>query len=395
MEQLDLKPKKFCFVTTITNSLNFFLAPHIGELSKAHDITLMAHGAASELTVVLSERVAFQPLKIDREISPLRDFLTLITLIKLFHKYKFYCVHSLTPKAGLLAMVAAHVAGVPVRVHTFTGQVWVNKTGFSRWLLKRLDKVMAWAATDLLADGFEQVDFLVNEGVVRPGQIKVLGNGSICGVDPERFAPNASTRKRIRCRFQIPDEGVVILYLGRLKRDKGVDDLCAAFEILADSNPNVHLLLVGPDEDGLEDRVCEIAIKFPGRVHREAGVTQTPEHFMAASDIFCLPSHREGLNVTLLESASMSLPAVASRIYGVTEVVVDGETGLLHEQKNIADLAAALQKMATSSELRLRLGVAARERVLRLFPQTLVVKAMSNFYISKLAQSVAIKDAHP
>lgn len=394
MEQLDLNPKKLCFVTTITNSLNFFMAPHIMELSNAHDITLMARGAASELAGLLSKRVAFQPLKIERDISLLRDFLALITLIKLFHKHKFDCVHSLTPKAGLLAMVAARVTGVPVRVHTFTGQVWVSKTGFSRWLLKHLDMVMVWAATDLLADGFEQVDFLVNEGVVLPAQIKVLANGSICGVDSERFAPNESIRKLIRSRFQISDEDVVVLYLGRLKRDKGVDDLCAAIEVLADSNPNVHLLLVGPDEDGLEGEVSDIAIKFQGRVHRVADVTQTPEHFMAASDIFCLPSHREGLNVTLLESASMSVPAVASRIYGVTEVVVDGETGILHEQRNIADLAAALQKMVASSELRLRMGVAARERVLRLFPQSLVVKALSDFYANKLTATNGQKVSH-
>lgn len=391
----DLTAKKLCFVATITNSLKFFMAPHVLALSKAHDITLVARGEVSELAVMLSDSVSFQPLEIEREISPLRDFLALLTLIKLFHKRKFDCVHSITPKAGLLAMVAARMAGVPVRVHTFTGQVWVNKTGFNRWLLKHLDKVMVWAATDVFADGFGQADFLVSEGVVQIDQIKVLANGSICGVDTERFSPNESMRKQIRSRFRIADEGVVVLYLGRLKRDKGVTDLCAAFERVAGLNPNLQLLVIGPDEEGLEDCVSQIALKFPGRVHREKGVTQTPEHFMAASDIFCLPSYREGLNVTLLESSSMTLPAVASRIYGVTDVVVDGETGLLHEPANIASLAEALQKMAASKELRLKMGLAARERVLRIFSRVLVVKAMSNFYASKLAQRDMKKDAGP
>ncbi len=362
------------------------MGPHVVELSKAHDITLLARGDASELVALSNDRVVFQPLNIEREISPIQDFLTLLTLIKLFRRHKFDCVHSIMPKAGLLAMVAARVAGVPVRVHTFTGQVWVNKTGFRRWLLKQLDKVMVWAATDLISDGFGQADFLIDEGVVRNDQIRVLGNGSTCGVDSARFAPNESIRKKIRRKFHIADEAIVILYLGRIKRDKGVTDLCAAFEIVADLNPWVQLLVVGPDEEGLEECVNQIAIKFPERVHREEGVTQTPEHFMAASDIFCLPSYREGLNVTLLEASSMTLPTVASRIYGVTEVVIDGETGLLHEKGNVINLVAALQKMVTNRELRIRLGMAARERVAKLFSQVLVVKVMSKFYSSKLAQ---------
>ncbi|PUE31183.1 hypothetical protein B9Z35_09170 [Limnohabitans sp. Jir61] len=384
MMQINNNHKKICFVSTITNSLIFFMSPHVLELSKTYVITLVARGDASELGGVLSKQVAFQPLNIERDISPWRDFLALIKLITIFHKHKFDCVHSLTPKAGLLSMIAARFAGVPVRVHTFTGQVWVSKTGIIRWLLKQLDKILIWAATDLLADGHEQVDFLVHEGISSAGRIKVLANGSICGVDTTRFSPNETMRKALRSRFQIPQEGVVVLYLGRLKRDKGVEDLCSAFNLVAKSDPSVFLMVVGQDEDSLEERVSEVAIKFPGRVHRVVGVTQTPQHFMAASDIFCLPSHREGLNVTLLESASMSLPAVASRIYGVTEVVVDGETGMLHEQKNITDLAAKLQKIAADREMRIKLGVAARKRVMMLYPQTLVVQAMSTFYANKL-----------
>src|SRR5262249_29157030 len=161
----------------------------------------------------------------------------------------FDLVQSVTAKAGLLAMVAAWATRIPVRVHTFTGQVWATRTGFSRAALKLLDKLVARAATFVLADSPSQREYLVAEGIIQPSKSAVLGKGSISGVDPARFRPDPSARRIVRESLAIAECAVTLLFVGRLHRDKGVLDLARAFARLADRRPDVHLVIVGPDEE--------------------------------------------------------------------------------------------------------------------------------------------------
>lgn len=360
-----------------------FLAPHFLVLQNDYVLSVVANTQDTGLLRRLGVDVDIDSAPIERAIRPLRDLRALWNLYRLFRRQRFDAVHSITPKAGLLAMLAAWLARVPVRVHWFTGQVWATRSGLGRWSLKQADRLIAALVTHALVDSPSQRNFLLAEGVLDGGRAEVLANGSVCGVDGGRFLPDANARASVRSELGIPDTAVLLLYLGRLNRDKGIDDLAAAFARLAPRHPDLWLLLVGPDEESMQARVQTTCSAWPDRV-RFVGITDRPERFMAAADIFCLPSYREGFGSSVIEAAACGVPTVASRIYGLTDAVREGETGLLHPPGEVAALTAQIERLAGDMALRRRMGEAARIRVLRDFSQTRLTGALRNFYANVL-----------
>ena len=360
------------------------MSPHIRALSVEHEVTLIANGSAEYLGDLLGPHVSFKPMPLERKISLRKDIFTLFTLWRFFRREQFVCVHSITPKAGLLSMLAAQLAGIPLRLHTFTGQVWTTETGWRKWLLKSLDKILARSATQVLADSFSQRAFLIENGIVQPHDITVLAQGSIAGVDVNRFQYSDEARSRIRENYGIPPGGIVFLYLGRLNRFKGVSDLLRAFELASQSDGNLHLIIAGPDEENLSAAVDALANCLPGRVHRVEYVNQ-PEQYMSAADVFCLPSYREGFGSVLIEAASIGIPSIASRIYGITDAVEEGKTGLLHTPGAVREIADAMLLLASNNDLRRQMGAAARARVIEKFSEPYVTKAFIEFYRALLS----------
>jgi len=284
-------------------------------------------------------------------------------------------VHTLTPKAGLLGMLAARLAGVPVRLHTFQGEVWVTRRGALRWLLKSLDRLLARLATDLLVVSASERAFLIATGLIPAAKSRVLNHGSIAGVNCERFKPDASARAALRAELGIPADALVFLFVGRLKRDKGVLDLACAFAALSRETTACRLLIVGPDEDGLLPEIEQVCSTCRSHLH-VAGLSAVPERYMAASDLLCLPSYREGFPTTIIEAAATGLPAVASRIYGITDAIVEGDTGLLFEAGDVQQLALSMRTLAGDADLRRQMGQKARERALRDFSQAQLTAAL-------------------
>jgi len=384
VSKADLTPmKRVCFVTTSPLIVNFFLVPHLLHLSQRYEVTLAVNVEEGAPLLPLPG-VEVVSLPIRRRSSPLADFQALARLISLFSSRRFHLVHSFSPKAGLLTMVAGRICGVPRRIHTFTGQVWATMRGPRRFLVKAADRCTAKCATHILTDSRSQCEFLVAQRVVARERCRVLGEGSVTGVDTHRFQGNPDTRAAVRAELNIPKEAVVVLFLGRLKRDKGVLELSRAFASLASKQDLAHLLLVGPDEDALMPRITEQCSQHRDHVHA-LGYTFAPERYVAASDILALPSHREGFGSVIIEAAAAGVPAVASRIYGITDAVADGETGLLHKPGDWKDLAKQLNRLLADSDLRKQLGSRAQERALREFRQEHLVQLLAEFYNEILA----------
>ncbi len=360
-------------------TLKVFMRPHVRRLGRDYDVILVANGSASEMAATFGAEVAFKSLPIERKVSILRDARALFALWQLFRQENVDAVHSISPKAGLLAMIAARLACVPFRVHHFTGQVWATARGPRRFLLKSLDKLLASCATCLLADSASQRAFLVANGVAAERSIDVLADGSVAGVDLQRFVFRAAARDRVRARHGIPADAVVFLFLGRLNRDKGVLDLSLAFETVARREPRSHLLVVGPDEEGLESEFANLGRRYVGRVHR-VGFAANAEEYMSAADVFCLPSYREGFGSTIIEAAAVGLPAVASRIYGISDAVEEGVTGILHLVGSDAEIADAMLQLATHEVLRRRMGEAAHDRAKAKFSEARLTEEMADFY---------------
>jgi glycosyltransferase involved in cell wall biosynthesis len=362
-----------------------FLWDQMGLLAEHYDVAVATDwGAEGPPAPGSLGDVRFLSLPICRGISPHRDARTLAQLVILFRRERFDAVHSVTPKAGLLAMSAARMSRIPVRVHMFTGQVWATRRGAGRFALKQVDRFFARQATEVLVDSPSQRDFLVKEGVVDERGSAVLADGSICGVDTERFRPDDEARRRVRADLGIAHDALVLLFLGRLNPDKGVLDLAEAF-----AHETLHekrvLLFVGPDEAGMMRQIRRRTQRVTERV-LFVGYTRHPERYMAAADVFCLPSYREGFGTVIIEAAACRVPALASRIYGLTDAVEDGATGMLHEPRDVADLTAKMDHLLQDEPSRKAMGEKARQRALERFPKDRLSAALLARYECALGE---------
>jgi glycosyltransferase involved in cell wall biosynthesis len=378
-----MKKPKICFITAAEITVKAFLMNHLKALSTQYDISVVTNTNNSDFLKPFGLHLNIKPLHIERAISPIRDVNALFRLIVLFRKYRYRAVHSVTPKAGLLSMLAAFLVRIPVRIHTFTGQVWANRRGVARWCFKIADRVIAGCATHILVDSFSQRDFLIKEKVVSESKSYVIANGSVCGVDTKRFVPNPEGRRKLRERFSLAESDVVFLFLGRLTVDKGLFDLTYAFEKISSVHEGSHVFLVGPDEENMKEKILETCKECKGRVHFE-DFTNIPEEFMAAADVFCLPSYREGFGMAIIEAASAGVPAIGTDIYGVTDAIEKGVTGLLYPPGDAHMLAQEMLKMIENPTGRKAMGEKARERVIRLFSQEKVTSSFIAFYESLL-----------
>lgn len=371
--------RSICIVLTSTLVLNAFLLGHLRALADHYAITICISTEDAPVSPKLDPRIEVLTFPIVRAINLHRDLRALVWLIRFLRRRHFDAVHSFTPKGGLLSMLASRLCGVRLRTHTFTGQVWATHRGWSRALLKIMDRLIAVCATDLQADSLSQAQFLEAANICAPGRIRVFGQGSISGVELERFSPEPARRKQVRAALGLRDDATLFIFLGRLHRDKGVLVLAEAFAQLASRNPGVHLALVGPDEHHLAEQVVAMC----GTRCHVIGLTQRPEEYLNAADVLCLPSFREGFGTVVIEAAAMGLPTVASRIYGLIDAVEDGLTGLLCPVGDAAALSRAMARM-TELSFRTRLGQEARVRAQSNFASERITSYWCEYYREKL-----------
>lgn len=371
--------EQICFVVTLELSARVFLTEHMRYLQDMFDVSIVVNTDDVHFLEPYNIRARVIPVGISRNIAPFRDLKCLVDLYRIFRKNRFDIIHSIMPKSGLLAMVAGLFAGVPVRIHTFTGQFWKNDHGIKRSFLKLLDRVIAKCATHILADSPSQRGYLVDQHVVPYSKSSVIGNGSICGVDIQRFSYDENAKKRVRKELGISYTDTVFLFLGRVTRDKGVLDLAKAFSGLYERCPNCHLVIAGPDEEGLSREVREICAKNSPRLHLK-GFVDKPEEYMSAADVLCLPSYREGFGLVVVEAGSVGIPAIGSNIYGITDAIKDGVTGFLFEPGAWHDLRQKMIKCLEDPVLVKAMGMNARQNTLDLFSGDKVTAAMADYY---------------
>ena len=374
--------KSVAVVVSHPGTARVFLSYQLGLLNGTYRVSVVANARPGELAF-LPTGVRPVSVRLERRPAPLRDLLALFSLFRLFRRERFDVVHSMTPKAGLIAMMAAFASRVPVRMHTFMGEVWATHRGLSRWLLKNADRLTAALATDVLVVSPSERDFLRAEGVLRAEKGRVLGSGSVSGVDTERFGPDPRVRHSVRKELGIPNDDILFLFLGRLVRDKGVLDLAHAWQRIVATRMDGYLVVIGPDEEDL------LALPTLRETKRMIVLDQTsePERYLKATDVLCLPSRREGFPNVILEAASAAVPSVASRIYGVIDAVVDGETGLLFPVGDLDSLTECMARLMDEPRVARRLGEAARARAIQSFSQETVAEALMRSYADALAMS--------
>ena len=380
--------KKICMLAATPLTIHFFLKPHLMALSKNHDVTLMVNLKSDSYVLPLGLPIDIIDIGISRKMAPISDLICLVKLFFLFRKAKYDLLITVVPKAGLLGMLAGVVARIPQRLHIFQGEVWAHLDGFGRKLLKTCDWITATLATNLLAVSASERNFLIEQKVVNPIKIKVLGLGSIGGVDLQRFAPNPKTREEIRVALSIPADAIVMIFIGRLVSDKGVSELLEAQHQLSQDYPNLWLLLVGPDE---ENGIVNIETSNSIKNVRRVPFTQEPESYLATADFLCLPSRREGFGVVIIEAAAMGLATIGSNIYGISDAIINNKTGLLFRVGSLSQLKVSIESLLIDSHLRKTLGSNARNYVEKNFSNEVVLANYINYIDGLLCSNSEIR----
>jgi glycosyltransferase involved in cell wall biosynthesis len=379
-------------MTTVPQTLSFLVGQ--AEFMKNKGFKVDALSSPGPFLAEFGQRTGadVHELEMPRRITPLKDLLTLWRLRWILRQLRPDIVHGHTPKGGLLAMIGSWLCGVPVRVYHVHGLPMVTATGLKRLLLRWSEKVSCRLATQVYCVSQSVREIAVAEGLCHAEKIKVLLNGTIDGIDAERTLNPARMEPNIRCdvrkQYGIPEDSLVAGFVGRIVRDKGIIELCRAWQILREEFPNLHLLMVGPFEP--QDPVpaeVESLLRNDPRIHL-TGLVPVKEipRFYQAMDLLALPTYREGFNTVLLEAAAMELPVVASRVPGCIDGVVEGETGALVPVYDPQALADAMGLYLKDVSLRRQHGLAGRARVLRDFRPEDLSKAIYCEYLRLLGQ---------
>lgn len=333
--------------------------------------------------------VPMHAVAMERRISPFADLSASLRLCWELRRLRPAIVHTHTPKAGLLGMIAATLARVPVRIYTINGLRFSTCSGLRRAILFFADKLACSLATQALCVSESLRQEAVAVGVCPAGKVRTLGYGGSHGVDANKFDPdrrNGADRERTRSRYGLPQNATVLGYVGRMVHDKGIADLYGAWRILREECPNLWLFLCGgPEaEDPLEADVMRGLWGDP-RVRLTGETVGDMPAIYAALDICVLPSYREGLPNVMLEAQAMRVPVVGTRINGTVDAVRHGVTGFLVETRNPAVLAQALRSLIEDGQLRSRMGAAGRAFVSQHFHEQRISELVAAEYRRLLA----------
>lgn len=370
--------KKLCFIVAVPGTANAFLRDHISALSDEYDVYLAGNIKSKDEISNLNVN-DFYRFDIQRSISIVNDIKAVWQLYKYFKRMKFDAVHSVTPKAGMTTAIAARMAGIKHRTHIFTGQVWATRKGAMRTMLKSIDWITAHLDNHILVDGESQRRYIINNGIVSEKKSQVLGPGSISGVNTDRFIPSEETRTQVRKELDLTNK-VVFTFMGRANKEKGIYELLEAFNTIALTHEEAFLLFFGSDEDGCLNTVSQYSNIKDGKNFLFYGRTPTPGIHLQASDVFVMPSYREGFGSSVIEASCLGLPVICSDAYGVMDAMVEGETGLRCKVADVSTLQSAMEKLLNDAELRKRLGDAGRKRVLDNFKGSSITAEWVKFY---------------
>lgn len=374
------KKKKIIRATTVPTSLETFCKDTLRELNQRYEVVAVSSPLPELDVVATREGVRTIAVKMERRISVKNDIKSLWQMYKVMRRERPWMVHSMTPKAGLVCMVAAWLARVPRRVHTFTGLVWPTAAGLSRMILKTTDRILCACATHIIPEGNGVKQDLINGKITRK-PMKVLANGNVRGIDLEHYDRTPQVMEYVK---SIRKEGVTtFVFVGRVVRDKGIHELVEAFVRLNKEYPLTRLVLVGRTEaelDPLNEETQQIIES--NKAIEAVGEQDDVRPWLAASDVLVFPSYREGFPNVVIEAGAMGLPSIVSNINGCNEIIIPEENGVIIPPRDADALYEAMKDMCENDEKRAYLTKNAREMVASRFDCQIVRRALYDFYAS-------------
>lgn len=375
---MENRKKKVLRIATVPLSLDLLLKGQLRMLNEEYEVVAVSSPGKELEKVAGREGVRTVAVGMERRISLLKDLVSLCRLIKVIRKEKPWMVHTVTPKAGLLGMMAAWVCGVPVRVHTFTGLVFPTACGLKRKILMATDRMTCACATSINPEGKGVMNDLKRFGITRR-DMKIVGNGNINGIDLEFFCRTPEVME-VAAKWR-KEGSFTFCFVGRIVGDKGMNELAEAFGRLVAEYPACRLLLVGAFEEKLDPVSPEVKAFFENCGQVEfVGWQDDIRPFLAASDVFVFPSYREGFPNVVIQAAAMDVPSIVTDINGCNEIICDGVNGVIVPSHDADRLYEAMKRMREDGEVWANMSRKARASVAERYERKYVWNEIKKFY---------------
>lgn len=394
--------KKLIRVTTIPLSLDKLLGEQLRFMNNHYEVIAISAEKEELKRVADKYGVSHFHIEMTRKITPVKDLLAVWKMFRFLKKEQPEILHTHTPKAGLVGMLAGVLAGVPVRAHTVAGLPLLETSGAKRKLLNAVEWLTYRCATDVYPNSYGLKDIILKEKFCRPSKLKVIGQGSSNGIDTELFNPAVIKEESVtalRQRLDIARTDLVFIFVGRLVKDKGINELVSAFTQLqhrvrsnaGTDQQNIKLLLVGPLEQNLNPLHPETLAEIEKNANIiTTGYQDDVRPYFALSDVLVFPSYREGFPNVVLQAGAMELPAIVTDINGCNEIVTEGENGMIVPPKNSSALLQAMQRIL-DPEIRRQLKKNSRNVITTAYRRETVWKAVLEEYEKLTLQKVTFK----
>lgn len=385
------KPK-LIRITTVPISLKILLKGQLKWMSTYFEVVGVSSSGEEVQEVRDQEGIRVEEIQMSRQITPFQDLISLVKMIRFLQKEKPQIVHSHTPKAGIIGMLAAKIAGVPIRIHTVAGLPLMEASGMKRKILLLVEKFTYWSATEILPNSKGLEAFILQGNLVSCHKIQLIGKGSSNGIDTQHFDPetvSGNEKQKLRKELHLKEDDFVFVFVGRLVADKGIQELVSAFSQL--KIPNAKLLLVGPFEPELDPLSLETMEEIKNNPSiLSVGFQSDVRPYFAISNVLVFPSYREGFPNVVMQAGAMGLPSIVSNINGCNEIIQEEVNGLIIPVKDENAVYSAMKEILENSELYHRLTLNARERIRQGYEQEVFWQELLKEYQRLMRENSAL-----
>jgi glycosyltransferase involved in cell wall biosynthesis len=382
---------KLIRITTVPMALQYLLPGQMKYMKEqGFDVIMVSADGKERAEVIRSEGCEHHIIPMTRKITPFADLRSLWRLYRFFKKEKPDIVHSHTPKAGLLGMLAARMAGVKIRIHTVAGLRFMTSGGFTRTILIKMEKFTAGCATNVWPNSQSLMDYIKKNRLAAPKKLQVIGFGSSNGINLQRYSTSVLQNEKlgeVKQQLQYKEDIIYLLCVGRIVKDKGIDELFTAFDHVYNDKKELRLVLLGSFEDELDpvsENARRILKEHPGIIH--INWSDKVEYFMHLAAMLVHPSYREGFPNVLLQAGAMNCPVICSRIEGNVDIVDDGQTGLIFEVKDAISLENKLRYALEHPGQLKAFSVQLKQKIEKRFDQRFVYESLKNKYLELLSE---------
>jgi glycosyltransferase involved in cell wall biosynthesis len=368
--------KKLVRITTVPLSLDKILDGQLSFMNNHYEVIAVSSEKEYLIRCAKNEGVRFKHIEMTRKITPIKDFISLIKLISFLKKERPLIIHSHTPKAGILAMLASKITNIPIRLHTVAGLPLMEEKGSKKKLLELIEKLTYSFSTFVFTNSNGLYKYIIENNYVSKNKLKVIGNGSSNGVDINYFSPTSVSikeKEKLKLSLGILENDFTFVFVGRIVADKGINELINAFDTISFQNNAIKLLLVGEQESHL-DPLNENTLKLISSNKNiiKTGFQKDIRPFLAVSDALVFPSYREGFPNVIMQAGAMELPVIATNINGCNEIIINEKNGVLIELKNNGAIVKAMVRLIEDEAFYKNLKSNARSMIVSRFERKVI-----------------------